>query len=761
MRPVLFAALLALLAMLAAAPSFSQQPPAGPAPAAAPAAPPAAAPPAAEPAMPRAEVERLLGTLRDEERRNAFIQTLEGMLQAQGAAPREPEPPALLPPNSVGAQVLLALSDRLGEVSAWLVAAGQALVEIPDALYWLYWQFADPVSRAALFRIVGTVLMLLGLGILAEYVATRLLARARNAIEQRPAETWFARLPLVVLRFLLDLVPVAAFAAVSYGLISVVDPDPITRVVLLGLNNAYMISRAILCLDRMLMAPSASQLRLIPCTDETAAYVHLWVRRIVLVGIFGYAVLEAALLLGLGYGAYLVLQRLLGLLIALFLMIIVMQNRAQISATIRAEPEARGAWALARNRIADVWHLLAIAYIAAGWLVVALRIQDGFERMLRVSVLSVMIFLFAKAAMLLIDRGISWLFGVSAELRHRYPGLEARANRYVPALRRILGGVVLFMATVAFLQVWGFSSFAWLAGGTGRRLVGAIVSIGITIGIALMIWETLNAAIQRQLDRLTHNAQQAGSARVRTLLPMARTALLIVIVIISGLIVLSELGVNIAPLLAGAGVIGLAIGFGSQKLVQDIITGIFLLLEDAVAVGDVIQINGQSGVVEALSIRTIKLRGVDGSVHIIPFSAVGSVTNMTKDFNFAVFDMSVDYGEDVDRVIEVMKSVGAEMQADPAWNYAILAPLEVMGLERFADSAQIVRARFKGLPRQKWNVSREYNRRLKKRFDLEGIEIPYPHQKLMIAGPNPHPAQPAIELPGQEPPAPEPGPARA
>jgi small-conductance mechanosensitive channel len=314
--------------------------------------------------------------------------------------------------------------------------------------------------------------------------------------------------------------------------------------------------------------------------------------------------------------------------------------------------------------------------------------------------------------------------------------LEARANRYLPVLKGVFSFLIGGIAVLLLLEVWGLEAFAWFgAGKLGNRLVGSLASIGFTLLIALAAWEAANAAIQRHLEKLSRDAKAARSARVRTLLPMLRTALMITILVISGFIVLTEIGVNVAPLIAGAGVLGIAIGFGSQTLVRDIITGIFLLFEDALAVGDVVQVGGLSGVVEQLSIRSIKLRAQDGSLHIIPFSAVTTVTNMTRDFAFAVLDVSVAYGEDTDRVCEVLRDIATEMREDVKWRPAIRDDLDILGVERLADSGVIMRVRLKTEPSQRWAVAREMNRRIKKRFDELGIEIPYPHQKLVLERP--------------------------
>ncbi len=212
---------------------------------------------------------------------------------------------------------------------------------------------------------------------------------------------------------------------------------------------------------------------------------------------------------------------------------------------------------------------------------------------------------------------------------------------------------------------------------------------------------------------------------------MLRTVLLVAIILVAGLIVLSEIGVNIAPLLAGAGVVGLAIGFGSQKLVQDIITGLFLLLENAMQVGDVVTLGGLSGTVENLSIRTIRLRALDGSVHIVPFSAVTTVTNMTRDYGYAVIDIGVGLSEGPDRIAKLVREVARKLRAEPRWASAIRDDIEVLGIDRFVDLAYIMRVRMMTLPGQRWAVARELNERIKARFDELAIDSPITSTKIL------------------------------
>ena len=261
----------------------------------------------------------------------------------------------------------------------------------------------------------------------------------------------------------------------------------------------------------------------------------------------------------------------------------------------------------------------------------------------------------------LIDRG----FRISPDILQRFPGLETRANRYLPLLRNIVSAVIAFIGLVALLEVWGVDAIVWFYGGQiGSRLLSAVVTIGIAALAAAAIWEVSNALMDRQINALSREGHYARAARLRTFQPMLRTALLCVIVTVVGLTALSEIGVNVAPLLAGAGIVGIAIGFGSQKLVQDLITGLFLLLENTVQVGDNVTVSGLSGTVENVSIRTIRLRAGDGSVHIVPFSAVTTITNSSRGAGNAAVSVNVAYKEDTDRAGQILKDIVAEMRRE-------------------------------------------------------------------------------------------------
>jgi small-conductance mechanosensitive channel len=339
----------------------------------------------------------------------------------------------------------------------------------------------------------------------------------------------------------------------------------------------------------------------------------------------------------------------------------------------------------------------------------------------------------ARLASIAMMTALDRIFRISPEFLRQFPGLEARANRYFPALRATVSGVIAVITLVALLEVWGIDATEWFSGDrVGGRLVSALVTVGIAAVVALAIWEATNAAIDQHLVRLSREGRFARVARLRTFLPMLRTTLLSIIVTVVALTALSELGVNIAPLLAGAGIVGIAIGFGSQKLVQDLITGLFLLLENAMQVGDTVTVSGLSGVVENLSIRTIRLRAGDGSIHIVPFSSVTSVTNTNRGIGNAAVSVNVAYQEDTDRVGTVLKEIAAEMRRDPAFKPMIRGDFDLWGVDKVDASMVTVVGQIECTDFGRWPVQREFYRRMKRRFQELGIEIARPSQTTIV-----------------------------
>jgi small conductance mechanosensitive channel len=268
----------------------------------------------------------------------------------------------------------------------------------------------------------------------------------------------------------------------------------------------------------------------------------------------------------------------------------------------------------------------------------------------------------------------------------------------------------------------------WLLG-SGVRVLLVVTLAWLVIRIA----DVIVSRMERQASAEIGPEAVEKAKRIRTLGNLVEYVVGIFVTGAAALMILRELNLDITPVLAGAGVLGLAVGFGAQSIVKDFFSGFFLILEDQVRVGDVAVVNGVSGLVESITLRKITLRDVEGTVHIFPNGNITTLANKTKDFSFAVVDVSVGYGEDTDRVVAVLVDIGEELRQDAQLRAATLDAIEVMGVDQLGASAVVIRTRIKTLPQRQWEVGRELKRRIKKRFDAEGIEIPFP--KLSLAEP--------------------------
>ncbi|MBR1224821.1 MULTISPECIES: mechanosensitive ion channel domain-containing protein [unclassified Bradyrhizobium] len=729
------------------------------------------------------QAKRALETLQDDKKRAQMIDTLRAIAGAssspQAAEPAPEAKPAIpLTADSLGAQLLLTVSEQVGEISREVTYLVRSVTHFPAFYYWFLRTVNDPAAYGQIFDIAWKLALVFGCAFAAEWLVFRLIKRPVALLEARlpqtaraPAQTlamvdppssaadvtvepalhrrrlslaraWqsLIRLPFVLGRLALELLPVLVFVGVSTMLLSTEIGDrPTVRLAIQAVVNGYALSRALICAARALAGPYG----LFRVRAETAAYVEIWVRRIVAVGVSGIAFANVALLLGLSRGGYAALLRLVMLVVHLFIVVIILQCRRPIADAIRAPHGRTGATAQIRNRIAGVWHYPAIALDLALWTVWALHIRNGYSLLLQYFVGGSAVILIARLAIIvvlsLIDRG----FRIRPEISQRFPGLETRANRYLPLLRKIVASVIGFMGFVALLEVWGIDAIVWFYGGQiGSRLLSAVVTIGIAALAAAAIWEISNALMDRQVNALSREGHYARAARLRTFQPMLRTALLCLIVTVVGLTTLSEIGVNVAPLLAGAGIVGIAIGFGSQKLVQDLITGLFLLLENTVQVGDNVTVSGLSGTVENVSIRTIRLRAGDGSVHIVPFSAVTTLTNSSRGAGNASVSVNVSYKEDTDRAGQILKDIVAEMRREDAYRHAIRGDLELWGIDKVDGSMVSIVGQIRCTDSGRWPVQREFNRRMKQKFQDGGIEIASTGQTILMQIPQPSEVMP-------------------
>jgi small conductance mechanosensitive channel len=314
---------------------------------------------------------------------------------------------------------------------------------------------------------------------------------------------------------------------------------------------------------------------------------------------------------------------------------------------------------------------------------------------------------------------------------HARPG-EARTRRVRATIRLVRLLLVLILTTVFIPPV--LEAFGQPLS-KGLRLsvlldwlMGPGIKVLFTVTVAYLVVRIVDGAtttFERHLSDRQAGRSEEDAKRARTLGDLARNTSTVIVVVIATVYVLQEiLEFNLLPLLTGASIVGLWFGLGSQTLVKDLISGFFLILENQLRVGDIAEINGTGGLVEAIHLRTVVLRDQRGAVHIFPCGNINSLANLTKDFAYAVLDVRVHYRHDTDQVIKVLRNTGASLQADPEFASSIYAPLEVLGVEQLGESGVTIRVRMKTLPLRQFDVTREMRRRVKKAFEAEGIEIP-------------------------------------
>lgn len=680
-----------------------------------------AAQPATAPSV--AQLQHLVATLKDEKARKELVDQLQALIAAQKASAEQP-------PASPFAR-LENLPDQIDALGAEILAAIPVLLQFPHAAVWLEDQISSPVLRAYWLDIFEKLITILGAGAAAALVTRLLSRRMAVRLTRRREERPPTRLLLLTLGAIIEALPALMFAAAITFVTPLTAPDTGTRGVAQVIAVTAVWTYALVAMARvLLLAPAARELYSI--SEETCNYLYIWIRRFAYCAAFAYVASTGAWWLGAPGAIIGLVIRASVLLLAILAVIFVLQNRTSVAQWLRGNGTA-GAhpWHTARGRLAETWHLLAILYIVGTFGVFMLDAQGGLALLLRATALSLFVITGAAILVRFIEQGLRRGFAVNPDLKGRFPTLEARVNRYVPIVYWTASITIYLLAALALLQAWGLGAFAWLRATASSRIAGGAIGIAVAVALALVAWEIFVSALERYLQRLEGDSRRR--ARARTLFPLLRLIVLIVLMVIVGFIALAEIGINLGALIAGAGVFGLIAGLGLQPLLQDFLTSVAVLIDDTFAVGDVIDVgNGHAGVVEAMSVRVVKLRAFDGSLHTVPFNEVKVIQNLTKDYSYYVANVGVAYREDTDRVCEVLTEVAETMRRESEFGLFMLAPLEVIGVDRFADSAVIIIVRLKTLPIHQWRIGREFNRRLKKAFDENRIEIPFPHRTIFF-----------------------------
>ena len=535
------------------------------------------------------------------------------------------------------------------------------------------------------------------------------------------------RLPFILLAMVLDAVPPFVFLAAAMLLLATpIASDVLMRLMIGAVVNAYVLCRLLLVAARGAFCAPSPKLRLLHVSNDAAAFLTIWCRRIALVAVLGYAVLQIGSLSGMSYGVEHGLGRIFGLIVHIMLVIMVLKRRREVEAWLRGRaPQEGNFWQELVARLASVWHIQAIIIIVLVWIVYATKFTTGIAHPLHLILMTLGTLILFRVVHIILLGALDKAFVMgNGQSSGRYALIATRASRYHGPLRGALRVAVMVGMTLVLLQIWGVDALAWfLFGGLGGRLISSLGTIAVTLVVAVLIWETINFVMQIYMDDLSQQGAYVRAARLRTVLPILRNTLLIALFVVFVLTALSEIGVNIGPLLAGASILGVALGFGSQKLVQDFINGIFLLLENAMQVGDWVTAAGLSGSVENLSIRTLRLRAGDGSVHIIPFSSVSTVTNTNRGLGNAAVSVTISYDEDTDAVGEILKKIALDMRAEDAFKNGMLSDLQFWGVDKIDGTTATLVGQIVCTDAARWGVQREFNRRVKLAFAERGIRL--------------------------------------
>jgi small-conductance mechanosensitive channel/tryptophan-rich sensory protein len=613
----------------------------------------------------------------------------------------------------------------------------RSLTDLPALSAWLDARFSDAAERDA-FNQGGLWIALIfaitiGVDVLLLWVLRRRSAPTPDDVA--PAAD-SSRLRYTLRRLAVRFGPIFGATLAGNAALAFVAEWPVARTVAFGIVNTYVAVRLMLALlDEFVRAEAATPAVASPLLATRARQLPGGLRWL-LIGI----VIVVALQLLSGditeeLGAPDSIQEALAKCIALvahvLAILIVLVSRRTVSGWIQQRSRPGTYWAAVTEALAAIWPTVAICAIAGSWLVWALDIPDAYREIVRVMVATVAVLLLSRFIGNLLVGGFNRRIGGYASAP--VGSFGARLFAYRNGARLILQMLLVVATLIALTEAWGLPSLAWFGDGhPGHRFAALALQLLILAIIGIVCWEAADLAFERRVSSLTDATSRSRATRLRTLQPIIRFALLVLIGLVVVMTALNAIGINVGPLLAGAGIFGVALGFGSQKLVQDFITGIFLLVEDAMDVGDWVTLAGVSGTVEHISIRSIRLRGGDGSVYLIPFSSVTSVNNTNRGLGNAAVSVNIDPSEDTDRVSALLVDIAQEMRKEPAFAAGMQSDLQLWGVDKVDGSMITISGQIVCTDAGRWGVQREFNRRMKLCFDREGIKLATPKQTLSI-----------------------------
>ena len=673
----------------------------------------------AAPALPepltREAVRELVSRLSDAEVRELLLAQLDKVAA--------PAPDAAAPPVAAG------LAGNVDRARSELGAMLRAAPDLPATLGAAVARYSEGRSPFHLLLVAALFVVMVSLGWIAERLVGRLLAGVRGRLDHSPGDGIRVDAGSLVIRVVLDLLLLAVFVATVFaGFLALYEGHEATRELIVSALLAIIQVRLAILIARVLLAPHTPAQRLLPFDDVAARVLYRGLVTLAWLYAFGDVLNFFLQRFGVPREPLLLVTTLFRLAFAVIFLRLVWRVRVPIAAKIRGDGQST-----IRRLLADLWPALMTAYVLCLLVVLTVEQLAGRLRTGRAGVLSLLVVI----AMPLVDMALCRL--LTRPARSAQPGGESPSGTtFRPVLRRGVHIVVTAAGALVIVRLWNLDLAGLAARGAGARVAGALVDIGLTLMLAYLVWQLAKTAIDQRLEREARpqgvsdpgEIGGTGGSRLRTLLPLARGTVFTVVCVMGVLSVLAALGVNIGPLLAGAGVVGLAVGFGAQALVRDIISGAFYLLDDAFRVGEYIDVGDAKGTVEKIGIRSMQLRHHRGPINIVPYGAIRRMTNESRDWVVEKLEFRLTYDTDITKVKKIIKRIGQDLAADPEMGPHILQPLKSQGVLAMEDSALLVKAKFTAKPGEQFVIRREAYQRIKQAFDEAGIH--FAHRQVTV-----------------------------
>ncbi|MEJ2587055.1 MAG: mechanosensitive ion channel [Deltaproteobacteria bacterium] len=688
------------------------------------------------------ELKSVVDLLDNPKERDAFLKKLKTLIKARQATGQPGHPKPLEKKEVLAVEQVFHVFDGISREFMDAATATVSMVSrVPRSFAKAETFFSDPKKRQQAFRLLLDVFA----AVLISLILRCVFRRYKPHLNDREAR-FRKKFGTGLARALFNLIPYGALLISLFLLCHIFPSHPKAHVLVITLCLILLLYRVTIEIFRVLLAPDEQAARFLPMDDENANYYWIWVRRMANYTAFYFVLTNVLYVFQARLAALDFVKGVTLIVFPILITVFVLQQARELrlrqmeTGERDTQEEKKANWAA--RFLLRYWPVLVIAYAWAIFILLIVKFEEGYSYLFT-STLGTLAALFATLMALNIkNRLFRKMFAVNQLVRERFPGLEEKTNRYIQIIGQSMDIIIVLIGASVMAEILGFPVSSFVVSDIGSMLILRAIAIVVTIGIVLGVIEVSYLVGNAILSGKVGKRKGAVSQKTKTLIPVALTAVKIGVWFTGGIIILDRLGVNTTPILAGAGIVGLAIGFGSQTLVKDLINGLFILFEESIRIGDWATVGNKGGHVEAIGLRTVRLRDLHGNVHVIPNSSIDTVTNLSKEFSRAVMDVGVAYREDVDKVIEILEEIGKGMAEDPVYGKNILEPLEIFGLDRFEDSSVVIRARFMTKPLKQWGVRREFNRRLKRVFDERGIEIPFPHRTLYMGEPKQGPAPP-------------------